>query len=851
MNRYDNEHKDVHQYVKYNLSLCMKRHYILSVMITLCLTSLYGKEVPSSVAEQIARQFFNGHVSTRGGQQQSDFKLVYVGGDMSVDNMTAAAPFYVFNYDDRGFVVVAGDDRMESILGYSDSGAFRTDNMPLNMRSWLDMYKREYESLDKYNSDVKVVSTTRADNTYKESIAPLLGDIIWDQDTPFSDLCPLDGTERSYTGCVATAMAMVMKYHGYPERGTGTISYTTETIKKTLSEDLSTFKFDWSNMLPDYTSPYTTAQGNAVAKLMYACGVAVKMDYTAIGSGADSYYVPQALIDNFGYDKNTQHILRDFYTYSEWVDIMKKELNEGRPIIYDGASLEVGHEFVIDGYDSNNMLHVNWGWSGYNDGYYVLTSLFPSGVGIGGGTGNGGGFDYDQGMIVGMQAPTTSSTQRTAIYLDGITFSSKKTKKGTSVSATLNDMYNYGASQSVGSVGLVVEKDGTQTLIQKKDINTTLDIYRGYKSINFSNVVFPTSLKDGEYVLYPVVRTDDASPWNRVRCAQGYDGIYRVTVSGDDVTIYSYWGDVAVNATLSIAHNLYAGAKGDFNLSMTNADATSEKFSMLALDLRKGNDDTVLDLGMLYLEAAEKDKNFGYTITLPDTLAAGEYTIYPVVAWGDEWKIVGEGVVTNVDSGKISNSDNDIYFPESPNFEKNSYEEGEEVRILGKIATISSDVVYDNTLAWGVFKRSGSQYSYLADYSMDVFIDKGGSYDIDFRFTPSLSKGTYYIALFGSSQLTNIITLNITEATGIDDVAATADRVIVYPQPVEETLNIRVPSEAQAVELYDISGRLVLTEKLSAGGTSYSINIGSIPAGTYILNVKTTGKVYKEKFVKK
>lgn len=175
-------------------------------------------------------------------------------------------------------------------------------------------------------------------------------------------------------------MAMILKYYEYPAKGKGNYSYTSNGVR--YSFDYENTTFDWNDMLPQYISgKYSTEQANAVALLMYACGVSVEMEYSPSSSGAYSFKVGQALIDYFGYDENLGYIYREYFTSEEWMNLIKKEISGGRPVLYNGASKDVGHEFVFDGYDTQDMVHVNWGWGGVNNGYFEVASLDPSSPG--------------------------------------------------------------------------------------------------------------------------------------------------------------------------------------------------------------------------------------------------------------------------------------------------------------------------------------------------------------------------------------------------------------------------------------------------------------------------------------
>lgn len=303
---------------------------------------------------------------------------------------------YVFNKGDNGFIVTSADDRMPAVLGYSENGAFDPSNESPEFKWWISQYAAQAEAGLK--TDRMVLSSAPA-KAPKANVDELLT-TRWDQDSPYNLDCPSDGGERCVTGCVATAMAQVIKYHGYPANGNGTASYVWNG--NTLSYDYSNANFDYQNMLdeyPRYDDTYTQEQQQAVANLLYACGVGVNMNYGTDASGASDIYIPYALKEYFNYDKDIQFLQRDYFTASDWDDIVYAELAAGRPVIYGGQSNNGGHEFVCDGYD-DGYFHINWGWSGYCNGWFLLSALDPEGQGIGGGD---GGYNYQQSIIIGVQ----------------------------------------------------------------------------------------------------------------------------------------------------------------------------------------------------------------------------------------------------------------------------------------------------------------------------------------------------------------------------------------------------------------------------------------------------------------
>lgn len=314
---------------------------------------------------------------------------------------------YVFNSEEGGFLVLSADDIAYPVLGYSDSGKITEEEVAMNpaLEWWLSEYARQIEHAASKGSQSTgksfSIPSTRADYA---AISPMI-ETKWDQGAPYYNQCPLYGAARTYTGCVATAMAQVMNYWKYPEYGQGQIGYQASTIGKRLTLDFSKKKFDWDNMLPSYYGGYNDAEEDAVAYLMKACGYASRMDYGADSSGALAMNIARGMKQYFNYDPNILYTLRDYYSASEWTDMIYENLKNVGPLLYGGGSmLGGGHSFVCDGYDGHGMFHFNWGWSGMSDGYFSLDALNPDALGTGGGS--GGGYNFTQDVVLGIQPPT-------------------------------------------------------------------------------------------------------------------------------------------------------------------------------------------------------------------------------------------------------------------------------------------------------------------------------------------------------------------------------------------------------------------------------------------------------------
>ncbi len=318
--------------------------------------------------------------------------------------------YYVFpNGEGKGFTVVSGDDRLPEVVGYSDKGTYDEENLPSNYVGFMKAYEEMVGQLDNGDSrasaSIAEAKALRSSGYQQPTVAPLLGSIQWNQIIPYNKMCPMyNRTNRSVTGCVATAMAQVMMYYQYPKNLQADIpAYVSRTYHLSIPQINKGESYDWDNMLPQYASyeplNYTDAQAAAVAKLLYHCGVACEMDY---GPSSGANVTPGILSTYFGYDSDLmQDLNRDVFTLAEWSQIMDKELTAKRPILYSGQSSDGGHEFVCDGSDGNGLYHINWGWGGYQDGYFDVTILNPDKGGAGSGNAPDG-YNQSCSMIIGI-----------------------------------------------------------------------------------------------------------------------------------------------------------------------------------------------------------------------------------------------------------------------------------------------------------------------------------------------------------------------------------------------------------------------------------------------------------------
>ena len=296
---------------------------------------------------------------------------------------TGEAAFYVFNTN-TGYVIVSADDCATPILGYSYEGPFNTEEIPVQLQDYLNSFLRQIEhgitnhqaadeTIAAQWENVRTTGRIHA-NRSKGHVDPLLRE-SWDQLNPYNIYCPVGSSGYHVpVGCVATAMAQIMHYWGYPEHGQGSHSYTPSTHPEygVQSADFSAATYRWDKMPYRLYSDSNEEEIDAVATLMYHCGVSVDMMYSPGGSGAYSSDVPRALVDYFNYPDDLRLIIRNQQDDATWLANIKACLDLYRPVHYSGQGSEGGHAFVCDGYDDDDLLHFNWGWGGSSDGFFAL-----------------------------------------------------------------------------------------------------------------------------------------------------------------------------------------------------------------------------------------------------------------------------------------------------------------------------------------------------------------------------------------------------------------------------------------------------------------------------------------------
>ena len=506
-------------------NILLKRSFLI-LFLLLSVTTNYADNVDFNTALRIARAYVN--TSKKDAQ--------------NIKTRAAATatqqPYYIFNDEaGKGFVVIAGDDKMGKVLAYSKEASIDMTNLNPEARYLFDTYRQVYEELSKNKT-----LTTRAGAATKaaDAVQPLLKS-KWGQDYPYSK------QTRYMTGCVATAVAQVMYYHKWPAQGKGQESYMVKFDNTVRSADFTKSHYDWDNMLLDYNRRnITTKQEDAVALLMNDVGIATNMQYTDRASGTQSYMAERALRNYFDYD--AAMVTRSYEGVDNFIEIVKEELRNGFPLYISGDSKTGGgHAWVCDGFDEEDRFHMNFGWNGQANGYYSLATLNVTSTGS---EFNGAQHSFNRRLHVIAIHPNKPGTPKIdadiAYQSPNINFDygSDMAFVGdapTTLSATAKVMYsrfiNQSQSELVGDIGLGIYdqegklvkvtpygQDGRKIFTKDRFVfNEGKWVSGGVIDDKITFTLDFTTLTDGTYSLYPIAaRTQEdgtLGAWARMKKA--------------------------------------------------------------------------------------------------------------------------------------------------------------------------------------------------------------------------------------------------------------------------------------------------------------------------------------------
>lgn len=604
------------------------------LIVSFCYVSAYAqKRSESRILELANRHFALTRTAEPGRIITSGSKVL-----KSAASPSGGEPFY-FVTSGRKMVIVSGDERMKPILGYSDNAD--PDKLPPSMQMLLDGYARGYAFLQS-NPSVKVAqSQVVRQSAFPSKVNPLLT-TTWGQRSPYDALCPLINGQKTLTGCVATAMAQVINYHKYPDRAMGSVDYTYEAYNVTYRRqfDLTKEAMNWDNI----ASPSKDG-GHAVSWLMACCGASVNMTYYTITSDAGFNRIAPALRGNFGYATNmTEHWRKD-YDSADWLAIIKRELSEKRPVIVSGYSATYsGHCFVFDGYNEQDMVHVNWGFDGGWDGFYELDALNPYDS-----TTSVGGYNIGCMILTGIQKSSSTYTSlfTTALPDDGISLTQTSIQRNQSFGINSLRLSNSGGYFS-GKIQPVLWKDGKPFMplgqAVEKNMNPQDNIY-----VNWNDLLIPSDVSAGEYELYIATKDGRESEWQKIRLSQTVAPYFTVKISAIQV---EFVNPVNVNGlqlvSVGLEHNLYANNSAKFFVTVRNTGSEWQgRVGVLFKSVgQTGATSKVMAENRIVFVKGEKTHEL-YNKML--TLAAGDYEMQPSFSNdGFVWHPLGEKQIIKV-----------------------------------------------------------------------------------------------------------------------------------------------------------------------------------------------------------
>lgn len=818
----------------------------------LLLSSLVAMMLGTSNAAQLTPEQALARLNHGSRANAAEMKLVYTASE------GLNKQFYVFNIGaNDGFTIVSADDCISPLIGYADNGSFDSENMPENMSAWLKQYQRQIEAM----ISAGATAQSRAADT-KASIAPLVT-TLWNQSSPYNNDCPMDGDKRSVTGCVATAMAQVMKYHNWPVKGTGSNSYTwtnSAGTESTLSMDFSSITFDWANMTDSYSSASTATQNAAVAKLMAACGYSVNMHYTSNESGAMSPMIAYALTKYFNYDGNIKYLLRDYYGIEEWENMIYAELAAKRPVVYDGVTgTGAGHEFVCDGYD-NGYYHINWGWGGLSNGYFKLTLLSPEVQGIGGST---SGYNFNQGATIGIQKNTSSSapalpepyvTADAFTIVDGVFASTGSQKYLRAATITFGSGFiNTSATSILMNFGLKLKNttNNAESYIQcaYKD-EQLIDLPFAMGGLNSFPVLATSFPKTGTYIVTPAYYDLKKNTWNDILVPIS-NPVITAVCDTKSVTL-SLKPAVNITATdLKVLTPIYLGSKYKLSADINVEDG--EYYGIIVTKLYQPGANTPVasdTLSIIDATSGEKLDFEGIGTFQSLSVEVTQPTQFELALADNTGNLISDRIKVTVSPAvkRTTYMVNNIKFPEAtvvdgiPTMPCNEFSVSATVICTEGYMT-EPVVVY-------MFPRvSGTVSSLKAFISDDLFLQAGSSQEITIKGSYD-DPGQYFLAFRVSNNGWSdqeVFDLSIA-ASGIDTPFENAE-ITMTPNPASDFITVTSPSEISLIEVYSLSGMRMTA--INPAANEVTVDVASYPAGHYIVRVVNSNGITTKRLIKK
>ena len=534
--------------------------FILVMMCLMATGTLWAAHVNENQARSIATDFMRNHA-----MPSTSLKMAHKAPMKAIATSNENAAYYVFNATSGGFVIVAGDDRAPAVLGYSDKGTFDGQAVPEAMQALLESYTAQIEAL-----------SLGAKPAPRSSSGPAIRPLVtasWSQNSPYNTMLPmLSNGKQAVAGCVATAMAQMLYYWKWPERPTTTIPEYTSSSLSIYMPALEPVDFNWESMQDTYLSSDTESDGAlAAAQLTLYCAQSVKMNFMYGTSGANTNHIPSAISTYFGYKGSARCEYRENYSTQGWADLIYSELAEGRPVIYSGSKASGGHAFICDGYDGEGMFHMNWGWDGMSNGYYLLNVLNPDAQGTGSAS-EAYGYIYSQYIVAGIEPGEADS--EFAMTAGNVTLNSAVTSRASSnenFTATVTGrFYNFTTQTIAVSFGWgLYQGEELISVLYNSAISSLPPSY--FMNVTDEELSFGRNITSGTYRIVPIYSEYRTNNW---RPCKGADVNYiEVTIDGDECTVIGQGTagtrDYTINGITAYG-SLHHGRPVDLAVNMTN-----------------------------------------------------------------------------------------------------------------------------------------------------------------------------------------------------------------------------------------------------------------------------------------
>lgn len=470
------------------------------------------------------------------GEDVTLFSFTTKAKQKSTSSSIADAGYRVFNATNgKGFVIVSTDSNMPEIIAYSNSSSINVDKLPAGFVDYLNDYTSIANAVRK--GEMEPLSARR----YAEAV-PVIGPLCssqWGQGAPFYNDCPKANSKPCVTGCVATAMAQIMYYYKWPVVGRGQKSYASEIDGVgIIGSNFAEHEYAWDAMRNTAAENLESEESSAaVAQLCYDCGIASRMNYGTSGSGTHDDNAMEALYRYFGYKASTIRLeYRECYSNDEsWARVLRKELDNKRPVLYGGYGTSGGHEFVIDGYDSNGYFHVNWGWDGSADGYFLISALKPN---------LSNNFSEGNSVVIGIMPDSTRTDffgfQTRAYMVEPPTISVASSSLGGSFMFTYHTFYNRSLNSKMWTMGAgLFDANGEFIqVLNGKRANGKEQFISGYGYTSYIvQCTLPKTLDDGDYTIRAVTKENGFEDWVLPHMVGGSQ-LNAIPISVEDGKVY-------------------------------------------------------------------------------------------------------------------------------------------------------------------------------------------------------------------------------------------------------------------------------------------------------------------------